>query len=121
MKNDIESCVKLISNHTNPNGYFIGIDWFSTNHSDYKKAKKIENGSVIGINSKQFKDTGIVHFFHSNEIIARVTAQASRQPGLAAVVLDLLDFDGDEIYFQEVPQLVGRTFADAVLARSYAP
>lgn len=51
----------------------------------------------------------------SNEIIARVTAQASRQPGLAAVVLDLLDFEGDEIYFQEVPQLVGSRY-DAALS-----
>ena len=59
---------------------------------------------------------GRVIAVHSNEIIARVTAQASRQPGLAAVVLDLLDFDGDEIYFQEAPQLVGRTYAEAVLA-----
>jgi voltage-gated potassium channel Kch len=53
---------------------------------------------------------------HSNEIIGRVTAQASRQPGLAAVVLDLLDFEGDEIYFQEVKELVGKTYAEAVIA-----
>lgn len=53
---------------------------------------------------------------HSNEIIARVTAQASRQPGLASVILDLLDFGGDEIYFQEVPELVGQTYGDALLA-----
>ncbi|MEI6405117.1 MAG: NAD-binding protein, partial [Actinomycetes bacterium] len=37
----------------------------------------------------------------SQDVIARVTAQASRQPGLAAVVLDLLDFEGDEIYFTD--------------------
>ena len=59
---------------------------------------------------------GRVIAVHSNEIIARVTAQASRQPGLAAVVLDLLDFDGDEIYFQPVPELAGHTYAEALLA-----
>lgn len=52
----------------------------------------------------------------SHDVIARVTAQASRQPGLAAVLLDLLDFDGDEIYFADVPALVGRSYADAILA-----
>ncbi|MFM6963571.1 MAG: CASTOR/POLLUX-related putative ion channel [Micrococcales bacterium] len=59
---------------------------------------------------------GAVISVRSHDIIARVTAQASRQPGLAAVVLDLLDFDGDEIYFQNVPALAGKTYADAVLA-----
>lgn len=52
----------------------------------------------------------------SHDVIARVTAQASRQPGLAAVLLDLLDFDGDEIYFADVPALVGRSYSDAILA-----
>ena len=47
------------------------------------------------------------------EIIARVTAQASRQPGIPAVILELLDFAGDEIYFQEVPELVGKNYFEA--------
>jgi hypothetical protein len=52
----------------------------------------------------------------SHDVIARVTAQASRQPGLAAVTLDLLDFAGDEIYFNSVPALAGKTYSDAILA-----
>ncbi len=59
---------------------------------------------------------GQVITVRSHEIIARVTAQASRRPGLAAVVLDLLDFDGDEIYFTSVPALAGKTYADALLS-----
>jgi len=59
---------------------------------------------------------GQVITVRSHEIIARVTAQASRRPGLAAVVLDLLDFEGDEIYFTSVPALAGKTYADALLA-----
>ena len=56
----------------------------------------------------------------SQEVIARVTAQASRQPGLAAVTLDLLDFAGDEIYISAIPELVGKTYADALLAFNQA-
>ena len=52
----------------------------------------------------------------SHDIIARVTAQASRQPGLAAVILDLLDFGGDEIYFQAVPALAGKTYKEALVS-----
>ena len=59
---------------------------------------------------------GQVIAVRSHDVIARVTAQASRQPGLAAVTLDLLDFAGDEIYFASVPALEGKTYADALLA-----
>ena len=59
---------------------------------------------------------GRVSVVQANQVIARVTAQASRQPGLAAVVLDLLDFEGDEIYFQSVPQLAGQTYGAALTA-----
>ncbi len=51
----------------------------------------------------------------ASDVIARITAQACRQSGLSAVCQELLDFDGDEIYFQEVPELVGRTFGEALL------
>lgn len=52
----------------------------------------------------------------SEQVIARVTAQASRQNGLAAVVLDLLDFAGAEIYFAKFEQLVGQKYLDALLS-----
>lgn len=59
---------------------------------------------------------GQVVAVQAHDVIARVTAQASRQPGLAAVILDLLDFDGDEMYFTDATEVVGRTFGDVLLA-----
>lgn len=50
------------------------------------------------------------------DIIARITAQACRQPGLSFVWQELLDFAGDEIYFQPAPELEGHTFGEALLA-----
>ena len=52
----------------------------------------------------------------TDTVIAHITAQTSRQPGLSAVYTELLDFSGDELYFGRVPDLVGRTFGDALLA-----
>lgn len=52
----------------------------------------------------------------ATDVVARVTAQACRQSGLSYVFQELLDFDGDEIYFQPAPELVGHTFAEALLA-----
>lgn len=49
-------------------------------------------------------------------LISRITAQTCRQPGLSVVFTELLDFSGDEIYFQDEPKLVGRTFVEAMFS-----
>ena len=50
------------------------------------------------------------------EVIAQVTAEVCRYHGMSAVYQELLDFDGDEIYFHEEPSLVGVPFGDVVQA-----
>jgi voltage-gated potassium channel Kch len=50
------------------------------------------------------------------ETIARLIVQASRQSGVSVVYGDLLDFDGDEVYFRHEPRLVGRPFGEALMA-----
>lgn len=52
----------------------------------------------------------------TGEMIARVVAQTSRQSGLSVVYTELMDFDGDEIYFKNEPSLVGKMYGDALLA-----
>lgn len=49
-------------------------------------------------------------------LISRITAQTCRQPGLSVVFNELLDFSGDEIYFQEEPALVNKTFIEAMFS-----
>ncbi|HVF06441.1 MAG TPA: hypothetical protein VNA20_16490 [Frankiaceae bacterium] len=51
----------------------------------------------------------------SSEIIARITAQVCRQSGLSAVYQELLDFDGDEIYFGSDERTAGRRFGDLLV------
>jgi ion channel POLLUX/CASTOR len=53
---------------------------------------------------------------NSDSIVAELTAQACRQRGLSQVFHELLDFDGDEIYFASFAELAGTTYADAQLA-----
>ena len=52
----------------------------------------------------------------SDDVVAELTAQACRQRGLSTVFRELLDFDGDELYFAPFPALVGRTYADCQLS-----
>lgn len=79
-----------------------------------KLIAEIEDKTVA--HSLSVATKGQVIPIRSHDIIARVTAQASRQPGLAAVILDLLDFGGDEIYFQQVPALAGKTYKEALVS-----
>lgn len=56
------------------------------------------------------------HWVLGDDLIGRITVQSCRQSGLSVVYSELLDFDGDEIYFTEQPSLYGRTYFDAQLA-----
>lgn len=56
----------------------------------------------------------------SADLITRITAQTCRQPGLSTIYLELMSFEGVEIYFREAPTLVGRTYGEALLSFEYA-
>jgi ion channel POLLUX/CASTOR len=50
------------------------------------------------------------------ETISRLLVQSSRQSGASVVYNELLDFEGDELYFRGDPELVGKRFGDALFA-----
>ena len=50
------------------------------------------------------------------DMLARVGAQSCLQSGLAHVYLELVNFDGDEIYFHKEPTLFGKSYSNAVLS-----
>ncbi len=52
----------------------------------------------------------------SSDLISRVTAQTCRQSGLSIVYSELMQFDGDEIYFNEEKTVVGKTYKEAIFA-----
>lgn len=53
-----------------------------------------------------------VTVFDARRLLARTMLQCSRQPGLIAVLSELLQFDGDEIYFVPAPRFAGQPFGD---------
>lgn len=48
------------------------------------------------------------------DFIARIIAQACRQPGLANVLVELFDYDGDELYFESFAELTGKSFGEVL-------
>ena len=59
---------------------------------------------------------GRISVVQSTSVIARLTAQVCRQPGLSSIYSDLFDFGGDEIYFHDEPKVRGSRFASALNA-----
>ncbi|MEW9552757.1 potassium transporter TrkA [Nonomuraea sp. NPDC050783] len=57
-----------------------------------------------------------VHLVDSDDTAARLIVQSSRQSGLSVVCMDLLNFDGGEIYMRTPKKLVGATYGQALHA-----
>jgi len=72
------------------------------------KSDDLPVGRIIG--------KGEVELVHVSGLIARVEAQSCRQSGLSLVYTELLDFEGDEIYFQSEPKTIGKTYGETILS-----
>ena len=46
------------------------------------------------------------------DTIARIIAHTCRQPGLSSVFTELFNYNGDEIYIEEIPQLINKKMCD---------
>lgn len=76
--------------------------------AEIKDEKNLEVAKMVG------KDE--VELVLTDDVIARIMVQTSRQSGLSIVYTELMDFDGAEIYFNEESELVGKTYAESVVA-----
>jgi voltage-gated potassium channel Kch len=73
--------------------------------------RREENLSIL----KMVGEKDLVQPVFMEDIIARVVAQTSRQSGLSVVYTELMNFGGDEIYFKNEIELVGKTFGESLL------
>jgi voltage-gated potassium channel Kch len=75
--------------------------------AEIRDPKNMEVARMVG--------KGEVELVLTGELVSRIIAQTCRQSGLSVVYTELLDFGGDEIYFQEEPRLVGKSLGEALL------
>lgn len=67
---DIERSLEMISQSLKSGGKFIGIDWFSTSHSNYTEGGvPVDNYTKTGFEKGQFTNLGNVHFSDKSHII----------------------------------------------------
>ena len=76
--------------------------------AEIREAQNAEVARVVG--------GAEVQLVLADDLLSRIVAQSMRQPGLSAVYTELLDFDGCEIYTTEQPELVGKTFGEAIFS-----
>ncbi|MFM7565284.1 MAG: CASTOR/POLLUX-related putative ion channel [Flavobacteriales bacterium] len=80
----------------------------------YNLVAEIKNED--NLEAAELAGNGEAIYVYTADLIARITAQTCRQSGLSVIYSDLLQFEGDELYFQEEEKLFGKTFHEALLA-----
>lgn len=117
--NEARSIIVLANEEANADTYVIKSVLALTNGknrkneafnivAEIKDPKNMEAADLVG------NDETV--FVLSADLISRITAQTCRQSGLSVVYSEILQFDGDEIYFQAEPKLTGKTYKDVVFA-----
>ena len=88
-----------------------------TNNPQRKEGKYhivAEMNDVQNYNVAKMVGKEEVELILTDDIVARIMVQTSRQSGLSIVYTELMDFGGDEIYFKEEKALVGKKYGDAL-------
>jgi ion channel POLLUX/CASTOR len=116
---DSRSIIILSPETDNPDAQTIKVILAITNHPNRRQGKyhivaelreerNLEVARLVG------KDE--VELIIADDLIAKIISQTCRQSGLSVVYTDLMDFEGDEIYFARVPELAGKSFREALFA-----
>ena len=63
---------------------------------------------------------GRAEIIFSKDAIARIISNTCRQHGLSQVLTELFNFSGNEMYFESIPAMEGKTFKEASLSFSNA-
>ncbi len=118
--NEARSIIVLSPEVENPDTYVIKTVLGITNGRNRKEDEYhivAEIKDERNMDAAELVGNGEAVYVLSEDLISRVIAQTCRQSGLSVVYTDLLEFEGDEIYFADLPEnLVGKTYRDALFA-----
>lgn len=95
----------------------------------YIKNKELFNSNlrfIVSLQDNQYVEAaniageGRAAIIYSKDAIARIISNTCRQHGLSQVLTELFNFTGNELYFEDVPELAGKTFKEAIMSFSNA-
>ncbi len=90
---------------------------------NYLKSKNAFNNDMhitsmihnkANLDAAKIAGEGKAEILFFEEALSRIIAHTCRQPGLSIVLTEFFDFGGDEFYFENFPELEGKTFGDVL-------
>lgn len=123
-----KSVIMLMPESENPDPFVIKCMLALTNHPKRQEMMAGRSPTLGSLNivaelrdpknlsAARMASKDEAQFLLKDELVSRITVQTCRQPGLSVVYTELFNFDGDEIYFVEEPGLIGKPFAQALMA-----
>jgi voltage-gated potassium channel Kch len=75
--------------------------------AEIKQERFMEVAKIIG------KDE--IELLLTDDLVSRIMVQTCRQSSLSVVYNELMGFDGSEIYYNDEPRLIGKTYHEAML------
>lgn len=119
-KGSLETCRSVIVNENND---FMSIKVILAVVSYFKSRGAFERdvhivatiSDKMNYEAARIAGEGKVEIIFSRDAIARIIAHTCRQPGLSNVLIELFDYDGDELYFENFPELTGRKFGEVLM------
>lgn len=91
----------------------------------YVKNKDLTNSDlrfIVSLQNNQYIEAaniageGRAAIIYSKDAIARIISNTCRQHGLSQVLTELFNFTGNELYFEKVPELTGKSFKEATMS-----
>ncbi len=95
----------------------------------YIKNKELYNPDlrfIVSLQNNEYVETaniageGRAAIIYAQDAIARIISNTCRQHGLSQVLTELFNFSGNELYFEKVPELEGKSFKEATMSFSNA-
>jgi Trk K+ transport system NAD-binding subunit len=117
--NGAKSIIILSPDKKNPDTYVIKTVLALTLNPKRKEGKfniVAEIKEEVNLEVAQIVGKDEAMFVLSPDLTARITAQTCRQSGLSIIYMQLLCYEGDELYFKQESALNGKTYKDAVFA-----
>lgn len=95
----------------------------------YIKNKELTNPDlrfIVSLQDNQYVEAaniageGRAAIVYAKDAIARIISNTCRQHGLSQVLTELFNFSGNELYFEKVSELAGKSFKEATMSFSNA-
>ncbi len=103
---DDASVIKII---LAANGYIKSHELL---HEDLYMVAVIHDEENVG--AAMIAGEGRAEIIYASKAISRIIAHSCRCSGIYQVLVELFDYDGDELYYESVPELAGCTFGESL-------